>query len=104
MPDAPGVVVRAAEELQLRAVGLEPEEPLVEVWPLAADLAVEAGVADDRIDPVVQPVAQVRRPGVCVARTEAGEEDLALVGLPSPSVSLRNSMSGACATIRPSLA
>ena len=35
--DAPGVVVRAAEELELRAVGLEPEEALAEVVPLAAD-------------------------------------------------------------------
>ena len=79
--DAPRVVVRAAEELQLRAVGLEPEEALAEVVPLAADLADEAGVADDRVDPVVQPVPQVRRPGVGVARAEPGEERLALVGL-----------------------
>src|SRR5206468_9098541 len=42
--DAPRVVVGAAEELQLRAVGLEPEEALAEVVPLAADLAGEAGV------------------------------------------------------------
>ena len=41
----------------------------------------EAGVADDRVDPVVEPVAQVGRAGVGVARAEAGEEDLALVGL-----------------------
>ena len=79
--DAPRVVVRAAEELQLRAVGLEPEEALAEVVPLAADLAGEAGVADDRVDPVVEPVPQVRRPGVGVARAEPGEERLALVGL-----------------------
>ena len=79
--DAPRVVVRAAEELQLRAVRLEPEEPLAEAVPLAADLAAEAGVADDRVDPVIQPVAEVRRAGVGVVRAEAGEEDLPLVGL-----------------------
>ena len=103
--DAPRVVVRAAEELELRAVGLEPEEALAEVVPLAADLAVEAGVADDRVDPVVEPVPQVAtaRRG-CRAVPKPVKRTLRSSALPSPSVSLRKSMSGACATIRPPLA
>ena len=81
MPTPHELLFVDAEEFQLRAVRLEPEEALAEVQSLAADLARETGVADDRVDPVVQPVPQVRRPGVGVVRLEAGEQDLALVGL-----------------------
>ena len=61
--------------------GLNRKKPWRKLMPLAADLAVEAGVADDAVDPVVEAVAQVARPGVGVARAPAGEQDLAHVGL-----------------------
>ena len=46
---------------------------------LAAHLAVEGGVPDRAVDPVVEPVPQVARAGVCVARAKTGEQHLAHV-------------------------
>ena len=48
---------------------------------LAADRAPKRRVADDPPDPVIEPPAQVARPGVRVADAPAREEDLAHVGL-----------------------
>src|SRR5690606_3552635 len=69
--DAPGVVVRVAEELELRAVGLESEEPRRETVRLAPRLAGEARVADHRPHPIVEAPAQVARPRVRVDRAPA---------------------------------
>ena len=80
-PHAPRVVVRVPEKLELRAIGLEPVEPLAELVPLAADRPVEPGVTDDPVEPVIEAIAEVARPGVGVAGAPAGEENLADVGL-----------------------
>ena len=48
---------------------------------LSAHLAIESGVPDRAVDPVVEPVPKVAWAGVCVARAKAGEEHLAHVCL-----------------------
>ena len=75
----PGVVVRAAEELELRAVGEKAEEAGPEANRLAADRAVEAGIADHPVHPAIKTPGEVAGAGVGVARAPAGEEDLALL-------------------------
>ncbi len=78
--DPPGVIRGRAEELHGRAVGAEPVEPLAEAVRLVADGPPEGGVADDPVEPVIEAVPQVARPGVGVAGSPAGEEDLSDVG------------------------
>src|SRR5437660_12508439 len=72
---APGVVVGAAQELELGPVRPEAEETLLEAVLLAADCAAEARVADHAVDPVVRAPPQVARPRVRVVREPAAEQD-----------------------------
>src|SRR6516162_2195660 len=51
---APSIVGRRTQKLQLRAVRLEAEKSLTEAVALAADLAVEASVTDRGVNPVVE--------------------------------------------------
>src|SRR5260370_823875 len=74
---APGVIRGGAEKFQLRAVGLEAENPLAELVELASNLAAEAGIADRGVSPIVQPQPQVARAGMGVAGVEAAEQNLA---------------------------
>ena len=69
--------------------------------PLAADLAAEAGVADDGVDPVIEPVTEVVGPACVSYVRNPVKRTFRPSALPSPSVSLRKSMWGAWATIRP---
>ena len=79
---APGIVVRAAEELELRAVGKEAEEAGPEAHRLTADLAIETRIADHPVHPAVKTPGEVAGAGVGVAGAPAGEEDLALLTYP----------------------
>ena len=79
---APGIVVRAAEELELRAIGQEAEEAGPKPDRLTADRAIEAGIADHPVHPAVETPGQVAGAGVGVARAPAGEQDLALLTHP----------------------
>ena len=79
---APGVVVRAAEELELRAVGKEAEEAGPEAHRLTTDLAIEAGIADHPVHPAVETPGEIAGARVGVAGAPAGEEDLALLTHP----------------------
>ena len=87
--EAPRVVRRGAQELQLGdlqrtvtgRVGvagfhLEAVVALLEVQPLPVDGAVEPGVPDAAVVPVVEAVPQVARPGVGVVGRPAGHQDL----------------------------
>ena len=81
------LLFRTPQELQLRhgqALGVGPQleavVPLLEADALAVDGAVEAGVAHTPVDPVVEAVTQVTRPGVGVVGGPAGEQDLPHVG------------------------
>ena len=92
---SPGVVAGAAEEnsslvtfnsgnspltgaarLKTKAV-----KALAEVHLLTVHFAVEACVANGSVDPVVEAVMKVARPGVRVVRRPTGEEHLPQVGL-----------------------
>ena len=64
---APGVVVRAAKELELRTIGLEAEEPLLKRSRSPPTVPLKRRIADDSPDPIVKPVPQVARSGVGVA-------------------------------------
>ena len=88
----PGVVARGAQELQFGAVRLEAENALAEAMSLAADDAIEAGVTDRGVDPVIESQPQVARPGVGVVVCKPVNSTLRTSALPSPSVSLRNKM------------
>ena len=72
-PNAPRVVRRVAEEFQLRAVRLEPIKAGAEFHGLAANFTFETGIAEDPINPVIQPIVQVRRPCVRVAGAPTAE-------------------------------
>ncbi len=65
--EAPGVVGRSGDVLELRAVRLEAVDTLAELHRRAVHLAVEARIADHAPDEVVEPVLQVGRTGVRVA-------------------------------------
>ena len=69
------------QKLHRRAVRAEAKHAHAKAMLLAADLAVEARVADCAVNPVVKTVAQIARAGVRVARAKAGEEHLAHVRL-----------------------
>src|SRR5262249_20187689 len=59
--DAPAVVARAAQDLELRPVRPEAIEALTKAVRLPADGAVEAAVADHAVEPVVEAVREVAR-------------------------------------------
>ena len=80
--DTPGVVVGAPQELELRAVRLKSKEALLELQRFAADLTLEARVADHAVDPAVETPGEVARAGVRVVGAPAGEQLGADVGLP----------------------
>ena len=75
-PEAPRIVVGAAQGLEPRPVGREPEKPLRELMPLSAHLAVEARVADDPVHPAVEAPGEIARAGVGVAGAPTGEQHL----------------------------
>ena len=81
-PEAPGAVVGAPQELELRAIRLEAEEALLELQVLAPHCALEARIADDAVHPAVEAPGEVARAGVRVERAPAGEQLPADVGLP----------------------
>ena len=74
---APGVVGELVEELEGGAVGLEAVGALGEAAGLTADFAVEAGVADAAVEPIVDTVVEVAGLGVGVADAPAGDNFLA---------------------------
>ena len=72
--EAPGVVGRLAEEIELRTVRQEAEHPGVEFHRHPADRALEARVTEGCVDPAVEAVAQVRNPGMGVVGLESLEQ------------------------------
>src|SRR5262249_44942281 len=79
-PDPPRVIVRAPQKFEFRAIGTESIEPRTERQPFAIDGSIETRIPNDAVDPVVEPVMQIARAGVRIARGPAGEQDAALVG------------------------
>src|SRR5262249_25559167 len=78
---APCVVGGGGHELEVRGVGLEPEDALAKPLVLSADLAAETGVPDGAPDPVVEAAAEVAGAGVGVLGAPTGEKDFADVGV-----------------------
>ena len=78
---SPGVVVGAAEEFELRPVGLEPEKPGPKPQLLAPDRAIESRVADDPIHPAIEAPSEIAWAGVRVAGAPATQQHLSQVGL-----------------------
>ena len=82
------------EELQRRTVGLEAECSLRKTHLLPADFAVEAGVADAAVEPVVHAVVEVVRLRMRVADAPARHDLLANVGLAVPIGVLEEKQAG----------
>ena len=80
-PDSLGVVVVLMKKFHLRAIGLEAEGSRSEIEFFSTDLAIEPGISDRCIDPVVQTVTQIARPGVRIPGSETSKEDFANISL-----------------------
>ena len=78
--DPPGVVARAAQEFELRAIRLEPVQSLTEPDRLAPHRSSKRRISDDAVDPVIQSISQVAGARVGIADSPPGEEHLLHVG------------------------
>ena len=80
---APGVVAGLSETFEVGAIGPKAEKSLAKPMLDAAGQYRAAVVADRAVNPIVEAVVQIRDRAVRVAAAEAGENDLANVGLPN---------------------
>ena len=76
---APGVVVGVANELASRPIRFEPVEASGEALLFSPYFSVEARVADDSPDPIIEAPVHIARPRVGVACRPAAEENLSFI-------------------------
>ena len=75
--EAPSVVAGLSERFEVRAIGAKAEKALAKPMLDAAGLYRAAVVADGAVNPIVEPIVQIRDRAMRVAAAEAGEDDFA---------------------------
>ena len=73
--NSPSVVIELMKEFHLRSIGFETEGTRSEIELFSADLALDSGVSDGSVNPIIQSVSEVAWTRMRIPRSESRKKD-----------------------------